>query len=116
MEENKNQTGTTGKHKLHFAALFLILVILPIGTWYYTKSGFDYFKSMVGELHEYGKIPTFSLSDQNGEILQLEDIKGHLTVSSFIDLENDKSKVVASQIQKLYDQLEQWHYIRQSNT
>ncbi len=102
MEENVQQSKM--KTRIKFLALFVVLVVLPIGTWYYTKAGFDYYKTMTAELQEYGQVPVFALKDHNGEVLKKENLKGRLVVAGFIDLNEPKSNTLASQTQKLYDQ------------
>lgn len=45
------------KRKLFiFSVLFLVLVVLPAGSWFYLRSGFNWRKQAKAELLDYGKI------------------------------------------------------------
>lgn len=103
MEENRT-TKTKAKRMIELTALAITLIVLPIGTYLYTSRGFDYFMEMKGELHEYEQMPTFALQDHTGQTLELEDVKGRLVISSFMNLNDEKSELMVSQVAKLYDQ------------
>jgi len=102
--EGKRTTKTKAKRMIELAALALTLIVLPIGTYLYTSKGWDYFQEMKGELHEYGQLPDFALEDQTGQVLEVEDVKGRIVVSSFMKAGAEKSDFLVSQVAKLYDQ------------
>jgi protein SCO1/2 len=64
--------------------LFLLLVALPLGSWYYLQRGLNYYKKAVSELKDYGKVPQFSFTDQDGKTLGSEDMQGKVYVANFI--------------------------------
>lgn len=102
--EEKRTTKTKAKRMIELIALALTLIVLPVGTYLYTSKGFDYFMEMKGELHQYEQLPAFALQDQSGQVLELEDVKGRLVISSFMKLGDEKSNFMVSQVAKLYDQ------------
>lgn len=101
---NEIPVKSKAKRIIELTALALTLIVLPIATYMYTSKGWDYFMEMKGELHQYGPLPAFALQDQSGQILETEDVKGRLVVSSFLRLGDEKSNFMVSQVAKLYDQ------------
>ena len=99
-----NRKPSSTKRALQVLALLLILVILPIGTLYYTSSGNDYFKEMISELHEYGTIPPFEFVAHNGQTMNEEKTKDKLVVNAFFSLDDPKTKLLGTQIKKLHGQ------------
>ena len=81
-------------------ALLLFLVGLPLGSWYYLQAGFDYHKELMAELQNYGRIPEFSLVDQNGDTLNREDLAEKTVIVSFFNEE----KTTMQHIQKYHSQ------------
>lgn len=65
------------------AVLTAMLIILPLGSWYYLQRGFNYNKAMMSQLKDYGTIPAFSFHDQKGRPFTKDDIAGKLVVSAF---------------------------------
>lgn len=64
--------------------LLLILVVLPLGSWYYLHSGFSYYKTALSELKDYGKLSAFSLTNQKGEVFDNESVAGKVFVANFM--------------------------------
>lgn len=57
----------SGKRKIFiFAVLFLILGVLPIGSWLYLRGGFNWRKTAQAELQDFGKIRSASIIYADG--------------------------------------------------
>ncbi|MFK7808920.1 MAG: hypothetical protein AB8F74_14040 [Saprospiraceae bacterium] len=91
-----------GKRLAQFGVLFFVLIILPLGTVYYTSGGNDSFKLMIGELHEYGELPDFSFAAHNGQQLTREKLEEKLVVNAFTSLDDKDANLMAAQLKKLH--------------
>lgn len=83
-------------------ALFLLLVILPAGSWYYLKSGFTFRKAALSELKDYGNFKNITVNRTTGESLQLDSTHVYLIKLSHDTLLNDfyKKLLVAYESRK----------------
>lgn len=64
-------------------ALSFFLIGLPFGSWYYLNSGLDYNLSVKEKMKAKGEIPAFSFTDQDGQIITNDSLKGRLYVADF---------------------------------
>lgn len=64
--------------------LALLLIGLPATSWWFLSSGYNFFKTQMAELGDYGKVPAFEFYSQNGDTLTEADLKGKIVVSDFI--------------------------------
>ncbi|MFT4663933.1 MAG: cytochrome oxidase Cu insertion factor (SCO1/SenC/PrrC family) [Polaribacter sp.] len=90
------------KRVIQFAVLFILLIVLPLGTVFYTNGGNDSFKVMIGELHDYGEIPNFEFATHNGGTLTNDKLKSKVVVNAFFSLENKEKDFLALQLTKLH--------------
>jgi hypothetical protein len=103
MSENTEKISPRRK-AIIFGALFVILFILPAGTWFVMKGGLNWHKQAVKELGSYGKIRPAYIVYPDG---QKEDrLKGKVTVVHLFgenpDL-TDVNKNIMDIGQRLYD-------------
>lgn len=88
-------------------ALFLFIVVLPLGSWYYLDSGLNYYKKLIGELDDHGKLPAFSLVDQNGAVFTNEDLKGKTVIADFFFTRCPTiCPKMTAQMKRLYEQFD----------
>lgn len=71
------------KRILTIIALSFFLIGLPLGSWYYLNSGFNYYKGVMGKLEPKGTIPAFSFTDQNNSVINNDSLKGKLYIADF---------------------------------
>jgi hypothetical protein len=58
MNDNNNTSSVfKGRRVFRILALFLLVVVLPAGSWYYLRSGLDWRIAAKSELGAYGTIP-----------------------------------------------------------
>ena len=87
--------------------LFLFLIILPGGSWYYLQKGLDYQKDARAQLLDYGKLQAeTALLSMDGQNIQLKDIGGKLSIFSFVT-SSDLSAERNQTWNDLYDQFEE---------
>ncbi len=79
-------------NKIQIAILVFFIVFMPLGSWYYLQSGFDYHEDLMSELRDYGKLPEFSLLTQHNDTLVDADLHGKFIVANFY---NDESPSTA---------------------
>lgn len=71
------------KRILTILGLSFFLIGLPLGSWYYLNSGYNYYKGVMDKLEPKGIVPDFSLSDQNGNIINNDSLRGKLYIADF---------------------------------
>ncbi|MFK7948651.1 MAG: SCO family protein [Saprospiraceae bacterium] len=64
-------------------SLSFFLFGLPLGSWYYLNEGLNYSKSVKKKLESKGEVPAFSFTDQNGQVITNDSLKGKLYVADF---------------------------------
>jgi hypothetical protein len=103
-----NKKRWTRKKIMQFAGLFLFLVALPAGSWYYLKKGLDYRLAALEELGDHGKIPAFSLQTADGRIVSDADLQGRITIAGFLSLRNEElSAAFGENLRKLHLQFDE---------
>ncbi len=90
---------------IQLAGVILLLVILPLGSWYYLQTGLDYRLEAMKELKDYGKIPELAFSDLRDSTVQQNRFANGLMVGHFFSEEGKETygKLVA----KFQDQFEE---------
>ncbi len=74
------------KKIIQTVALFLMLIVLPAGSWYYLQSGFDYQKGARAQLLDYGKLEgDIVLDTDRKNNFTLDDCRGNLSLFSFVN-------------------------------
>lgn len=70
-----------------FRILFLSLVLvgLPLGSWYYLSSGLMYYKATIAELEDYGKIPQFNFQTPYDKPLTKDSLNDKAVVLGAFD-------------------------------
>lgn len=81
---------------LQFAALFLLLIGLPAGSWYYLQLGLDYRKETMGQLQDHG---AFTLKTNHTPVGE-----GSVRVINFLSAANADTK--GPLLAKLYEQFD----------
>ena len=69
------------------AALLLLLLVLPLGSWFYLKKGFDYQLQARSELKDYGRLPSFSFRTETGDTFSDRDVDDRTLVAGFLTTE-----------------------------
>lgn len=65
---------------LQFAALGLMLIIFPLGSWYYLRMGYNERKGALDQLTYEIPLNDFNLVDQNGATIARKDLQGGFAV------------------------------------
>lgn len=63
--------------------LSFFLIGLPLGSWYYLQQGLNYSLGVQEKLEVKGEVPAFSFTDQNGQVITNDSLKGKLYVADF---------------------------------
>ncbi len=87
------------------AILFLILIVLPAGSWFYLRSGLNWHKKAVGELRYYAKIRPVMVIPPIGE--RFDDLDSKVCVIYNFGEEptlNDTTKLILDTYQNLFNQ------------
>ena len=70
-------------NKIQIAVLALFIVFMPLGSWYYLQSGFDYHEKLMSELKDYGELEQFDLVTQDADTLRKLDLQGKIMIANF---------------------------------
>lgn len=90
------------------AILFLLLVGLPIGSWYYLRTGLEYRKEVMADLDDYGKLPTISLETFSGRVLNNQDVAKKMIIATFLDFQNkEMTSQSGAWLERLHDQFDE---------
>jgi hypothetical protein len=90
------------------AVLLFFLVVLPMGSYYYLKQGYDYRLAALNELdNDLGKLPGLSLMDIDSHAVVVPELQGNLVVVNFYPAE-DKGlqEQLGVYMSKLHDQFD----------
>lgn len=87
--------------------LGLFLIGLPLGSWYYLKAGFTYHKELMSELKDYGRMPEFTLVNQNGQTVNRTSIEGKTAILSFFNPNNESYGRTMEYFRKYFSQFKE---------
>jgi len=98
------------KGKIHWKVvgmLFLILIILPAGSWYYLTTGYNYHKVLVNELKEdFGNVPTYTATTADGKPFDFEKIKDNTAIVHFMGKDAVQKEYLWDRMAKLHEQFD----------
>lgn len=81
-----NETQQMAKHRMNIVqigGLLLLLVVLPLGSWYYLQIGLDYRLQSIKELQEIAPLPSFELTNYNDSTVQSKRFEDYLLIGHF---------------------------------
>lgn len=89
-------------------AFAFFLVLLPLGSYYYLKKGYDYRLAALNELkNDYGTIPTFDLVDTDSQQISTTALKVNLVLLNiFPAAYPELQKTLGETLVKLHDQFD----------
>lgn len=85
-------------------ALFLFLVGLPLGSWYYLKQGYKYRKAALEELKDYGALPAFTTTTLGGQQVEIADLDSGLLVVYLADPAEPLADTAGNRLTPIVDQ------------
>lgn len=89
--------NTKNKNYFGLIALFLMIVVLPAGSWFYLNDGAKYRISAMEELQSLGQLSSAEIGNQN--------LTGSLVIAGFVSTkEEEATQAYGNTIQKLSDQ------------
>ncbi len=83
-----NKLKLTPRFLVQLAILAVLLVGLPLGSWYYLSSGLDYRLKTMAALQQLGELPDFGFATFSDQVISKNDVKGKIVVSNFIHLQD----------------------------
>lgn len=87
--------------------LLLFLVVFPIISYFYLKSGYDYRVEAMEELAEYGPLPVPSGATLFGDSLKETALTKNVVLLHFIDLANpDQSDLMGKYMGEIHEQFD----------
>ena len=95
---------TNIKKTIQSTILALFIVGMPLGSWYYLQTGFNYHKQLMGELHDYGQLPALLVITQNRDTVNLQDFRGKLIVADFFGDNSESKEQIIKYLQELWGQ------------
>lgn len=93
------------KNPIQVVLLLAFIVIIPLGSWYYLKRGYDYRKEAMEELKDYGKLPTLAYSTVDGKENVVDSLSGKMVIAHLLNTENeDLTTQFGKTLKKLHEQ------------
>lgn len=89
---------------LKMLALFMMLVVLPAGSWYYLQQGYEYRKASLDKLQELGPAPSFSFVNYDSTVINSKDLEGSVVIAGVFDYQNGLEEDLKTKIGKLFTQ------------
>lgn len=83
-----NKLKLTPRFLVQLIILAVLLIGLPLGSWYYLSSGLNYRLKAMEELQQFGELPNFGFATFSDQVIAKNDIKGKIVVSNFIHLQD----------------------------
>ncbi len=102
MNEDNSQSGKI----LRTIGVLFLLVVLPAGSWYYLKTGFQYQKDVWAQLKRYGEISDYQLTTQEGDPFTKELTKKHILLASFLSPTGTETSLAFKQLKRLHFQFD----------
>jgi len=90
---------------VQFAGLLLLLVVLPLGSWYYLQMGLDYRLKARNELKDIAPLPRLELQNYNDSLVHTQRFEDQLVVGHFMNA--SAQDVYTETLVKLHDQFDQ---------
>lgn len=87
--------------KLQILGILTILIIFPLLSWYYLKTGYNYQMDSRAELKDYGKLPTFAWATSDVGLYNNDSLKNKMAILSVIGENQKNKKTTLEVIQKL---------------
>lgn len=89
---------------LQILGLLLLLVIFPLGSWYYLQIGLDYRLQAREELKPIAELPSFELQNYDGRKINSQSYKDYLVVGHFFaNTPKQEYMDILAQIHDQYD-------------
>ena len=76
------------KNPIQVLFLSLMLIVLPLGSWYFLNKGQTYYENAISELQDYGPMPDFQLQTQSEQELTKADVENKMAIVAFINPES----------------------------
>ena len=94
------------KNLFNFAVILLLLVGLPLGSFYYLRTGFDYRAEMIYSQDDFGKMPDLRrLEPVRGQLP--DSLRGSMNVVGWLDPTKEAgTRVYGQMLDSLYQQFE----------
>lgn len=68
-----------------FFALGLLLIVAPVGSWYYLNKGYNERKEALDQLQDYGKIEVINSVDTDGQLITKDSLQQRFSIVGFTD-------------------------------
>ena len=94
------------KKTLQFLALFLLLVVLPAGSWYYLSRGMDYRRTAIQELKPLRAMSPLSIYTLEGDTLDARTFGNAATIVAEVDLQKEGSGRMLTELGKIHTQFD----------
>ncbi len=96
------------KSWIQIVGFLLFIVIIPLGSYYYLKRGYDYRKKAMENMQNLGPLPNMDFTTIDGRKVVADSLQGRMVIASAMSLaRKDEAKEFGELMVKLSDQFEE---------
>lgn len=93
------------KKPIQAIVLLAFIVIIPLGSWYYLRMGYDYRKEALNQMKDHGQFPNLSVETVDGKANVADSLAGKMVIAHLLNTKNEKlSAQYGKTLKKLHDQ------------
>ncbi len=96
------------KSWIQIAVFLLFIILIPLGSYYYLKRGYDYRKEAIQQMKDIGPLPSIDFKTIDGRNIVKDSLKGRMIIVNVISLKDEElAEEFGETMSKLYDQFEE---------
>ncbi len=96
------------KSWIQIAVFLLFIVLIPLGSYYYLKRGYDYRKEAMEKMKDIGPLPAMDFTTIDGRKVVKDSLLGRMVIANVIPLQDKELAAEFGQtMRRLYDQFEE---------
>lgn len=76
---------------IQIGGLLLLLVVLPLGSWYYLQTGLNYRMEAINEMKDIAPLSTFELMNYNDTLVTMAPFEDQLVIGHFYTGSNEEA-------------------------
>lgn len=94
-----------GKNPIQAILLLAFLVLVPLGSWYYLRMGYDYRKEALDQMRDLGPFPVLNANTVDGKLNVVDSLEGKMVIAHVLSTANeDLTSKYGKAVKELHEQ------------